>query len=88
VENQKRILVFSGAAGRKQLPRRIVGPESSSRVHYLLEPGRKSDFANASARINYTNQTQTLLFRPIRTGVKAEERFLSIIARRFPNFRT
>ncbi|MBN7787674.1 strawberry notch family protein [Ponticoccus gilvus] len=53
------------------------------RVHYLLEPGWKADTAiQGLGRTNRTNQAQPPLFRPIATDVKAEKRFLSMIARR------
>ena len=84
MDDQKRILIFSDAGGtgrsyHADLPAR----NQRLRVHYLLEPGWKADAAiQGLGRTNRTNQAQPPLFRPISTDVKAENRFLSTIARR------
>ncbi|MEZ5768596.1 MAG: strawberry notch C-terminal domain-containing protein [Paracoccaceae bacterium] len=84
MDDQKRILVFSDAgAPGAAIMRTFWRRNQRLRVHYLLEPGWKADTAiQGLGRTNRTNQAQPPLFRPIATDVKAEERFLSTIARR------
>jgi len=84
MDDQKRILVFSGAGGTgRSYHAELSARNQRLRVHYLLEPGWKADAAiQGLGRTNRTNQAQPPLFRPIATDVKAEKRFLSTIARR------
>ncbi len=80
----KRVLVFSDAGGTgRSYHAELSAKNQRLRVHYLLEPGWKADAAiQGLGRTNRTNQAQPPLFRPIATDVKAEKRFLSMIARR------
>ncbi|MCK1531469.1 strawberry notch C-terminal domain-containing protein [Bradyrhizobium sp. 182] len=78
------ILVFSDAGGTgRSYHAELSARNRCLRVHYLLEPGWKADAAiQGLGQTNRTNQAQPPLFRPVATGVKAEKRFLSTIARR------
>jgi predicted RNA methylase len=80
----KRILVFSDAGGTgRSYHAELSAKNRRLRTHYLLEAGWKADATiQGLGRTNRTNQAQPPLFRPIATNVKAEKRFLSIIARR------
>ncbi|MGO8919052.1 MAG: strawberry notch-like NTP hydrolase domain-containing protein, partial [Stellaceae bacterium] len=84
MDDQKRILVFSDAGGTgRSYHADLAARNRRLRVHYLLEAGWKADTAiQGLGRSNRTNQAQPPLFRPIATDVKAENRFLSTIARR------
>jgi hypothetical protein len=84
MDDLKRILVFSEAGGTgRSYHAELSAKNRRLRVHYLLEAGWKADAAiQRLGRTNRTNQAQPPLFRPIATDVKAEKRFLSIIARR------
>lgn len=78
------ILVFSDAGGTgRSYHAELSARNRCLRVHYLLQPGWKADAAiQGLGQTNRTNQAQPPLFRPVATGVKAEKRFLSTIARR------
>jgi predicted RNA methylase len=80
----KRILIFSDAGGTGRSYHADLGARNQRlRVHYLLEAGWKADNAiQGFGRTNRTNQKQPPLFRPVTTGVKAQKRFISTIARR------
>ncbi|SNS94177.1 strawberry notch family protein [Sphingopyxis indica] len=84
MDDQKRVLIFSDAGGTgRSYHADLAARNQRLRVHYLLEPGWKADAAiQGLGRTNRTNQAQPPLFRPVATGVKAEKRFLSTIARR------
>ncbi len=84
MDDEKRILIFSDAGGTGRSYHADMGVKNRRlRVHYMLEAGWRADAAiQGLGRSNRTNQAQPPLFRPIATGVKAEKRFLSTIARR------
>ena len=84
MDGAKRILVFSMAGGTgRSYHADLSCANTARRVHYLLEPGWRSDQAiQRLGRTHRTHQASAPRFRPIATDVKGERRFISTIARR------
>lgn len=80
----KRILVFTDAGGTgRSYHASLTAANQQQRVHYLVEPGWRSDRAiQGLGRTNRTHQASAPIFSLVTTDVRGELRFTSTIARR------